>query len=31
VASAWKYNQLVRIEEYLGASAVYAGRMAFVR
>jgi len=26
-----KYNQLVRIEEYLGASAVYAGRKAFVR
>jgi enolase len=26
-----KYNQLMRIEEYLGASAVYAGRNAFVR
>ncbi len=26
-----KYNQLMRIEEYLGASAVYAGRKAFVR
>ena len=26
-----KYNQLMRIEEYLGASAVYAGRQAFVR
>jgi enolase len=26
-----KYNQLVRIKEYLGASAVYAGRKAFVR
>ncbi len=26
-----KYNQLLRIEEYLGASAVYAGRGAFVR
>ncbi len=26
-----KYNQLTRIEEYLGASAVYAGRKAFVR
>jgi len=26
-----KYNQLLRIEEYLGASAVYAGRKAFVR
>jgi enolase len=26
-----KYNQLLRIEEYLGDSAVYAGRQAFVR
>ena len=26
-----KYNQLLRIEEMLGASAVYAGRNAFVR
>jgi enolase len=26
-----KYNQLLRIEEHLGASAVYAGRGAFVR
>ena len=26
-----KYNQLLRIEESLGASAVYAGRQAFVR
>jgi enolase len=26
-----KYNQLMRIEEYLGNSAVYAGRNAFVR
>ncbi len=26
-----KYNQLLRIEEYLGDSAVYAGRNAFVR
>jgi enolase len=26
-----KYNQLMRIEEYLGASAVYEGRNAFVR
>jgi enolase len=26
-----KYNQLLRIEEYLGDSAVYAGRKAFVR
>ena len=26
-----KYNQLMRIEEYLGESAVYAGRRAFVR
>jgi len=26
-----KYNQLLRIEEELGASAVYAGRAAFVR
>jgi enolase len=26
-----KYNQLLRIEEGLGASAVYAGRKAFVR
>jgi len=26
-----KYNQLIRIEESLGASAVYAGRTAFVR
>jgi enolase len=26
-----KYNQLMRIEEYLGDSAVYAGRGAFVR
>ena len=26
-----KYNQLMRIEEYLGASAAYAGRKAFVR
>jgi enolase len=26
-----KYNQLLRIEEYLGESAVYAGRKAFVR
>jgi enolase len=26
-----KYNQLMRIEEYLGSSAVYAGRKAFVR
>ena len=26
-----KYNQLMRIEEYLGESAVYAGRKAFVR
>jgi len=26
-----KYNQLMRIEEVLGASAVYAGRGAFVR
>ncbi len=25
-----KYNQLLRIEEYLGASAVYAGHKAFV-
>lgn len=26
-----KYNQLMRIEEYLGDSSVYAGRKAFVR
>ena len=26
-----KYNQLMRIEEHLGGSAVYAGRHAFVR
>ena len=26
-----KYNQLMRIEEYLGVSAAYAGRKAFVR
>jgi enolase len=26
-----KYNQLIRIEEYLGKSATYAGRNAFVR
>ena len=26
-----KYNQLMRIEEYLGESAVFAGRHAFVR
>jgi enolase 1/2/3 len=26
-----KYNQLLRIEEYLGDSAQYAGRNAFVR
>ena len=26
-----KYNQLLRIEEALGASAIYAGRGAFVR
>ena len=26
-----KYNQLMRIEEYLGGSAIYAGRKAFVR
>ena len=26
-----KYNQLMRIEDYLGNSAVYAGRKAFVR
>jgi enolase len=26
-----KYNQLMRIEEYLGKSATYAGRKAFVR
>jgi enolase len=26
-----KYNQLLRIEEYLGESATYAGRAAFVR
>jgi enolase len=26
-----KYNQLLRIEEGLGAKAVYAGRRAFVR
>ena len=26
-----KYNQLMRIEEYLGESAVFAGRKAFVR
>jgi len=26
-----KYNQLMRIEEYLGKSATYAGRHAFVR
>jgi enolase len=26
-----KYNQLMRIEEYLGKSATYAGRNAFVR
>jgi enolase len=26
-----KYNQLLRIEEHLGASATYAGRKAFVR
>ena len=26
-----KYNQLMRIEESLGESAVYAGRKAFVR
>jgi enolase len=26
-----KYNQLIRIEEELGAAAVYAGRKAFVR
>ena len=26
-----KYNQLMRIEEELGAQAVYAGRKAFVR
>ena len=26
-----KYNQLMRIEEALGESAVYAGRKAFVR
>jgi enolase len=24
-----KYNQLIRIEEQLGAAAVFAGRMAF--
>jgi enolase len=24
-----KYNQLLRIEEYLGAGAIYAGRSAF--
>jgi enolase len=24
-----KYNQLIRIEEHLGAAAVFAGRMAF--
>lgn len=26
-----KYNQLLRIEEELGAGAAYAGRRAFVR
>jgi enolase len=26
-----KYNQLLRIEEELGNSAIYAGRSAFVR
>ncbi|MGD9786842.1 MAG: hypothetical protein AB7U30_02700 [Sulfuricellaceae bacterium] len=26
-----KHNQLMRIEEYLGDSAVYAGRKVFVR
>jgi enolase len=26
-----KYNQLLRIEEHLGKSAIYAGRQAFVR
>jgi len=26
-----KYNQLMRIEEDLGAAAIYAGRKAFVR
>ena len=26
-----KYNQLMRIEESLGQSAIYAGRKAFVR
>jgi enolase len=26
-----KYNQLMRIEEELGDSAIYAGRKAFVR
>jgi enolase len=26
-----KYNQLLRIEESLGASAVYAGQKAFIR
>ena len=26
-----KYNQLMRIEEELGAAAIYAGRKAFVR
>ena len=26
-----KYNQLLRIEEYLGDAAVYAGRSAFPR
>jgi enolase len=26
-----KYNQLMRIEEELGAAAVYAGHKAFVR
>ncbi|WP_213978580.1 hypothetical protein, partial [Serratia marcescens] len=26
-----KYNQLMRIEDQLGASAVYAGRSAFKR
>jgi enolase len=29
-AGAVKYNQLMRIEESLGDSAVYAGRHAFV-
>jgi enolase len=26
-----KYNQLMRIEEQLGASASYAGKLAFCR